>query len=569
MFASYSYHRGAFIALVYLVFGFGWILVTDYLLQAAETTDLEGMQTYKGLFFVLLSSLLIFLLTYGLHQKMHRDHVHSRTVFNHSRLALIVCDDNGKVTNCNANISKLLGFLPQELKQKKIQDLVPEGSELPSILLKGTASNTDQDDFEFSANFIHKDGFLIPASVKGSVERDQKGRVQFSSFVVEDLSELKIQEEALRLQENFIETALVSLPIGVSIHRTDTNERTFINPKFEEIYGWSAEELTDVESFFNYVYPDPDYRNEIKTRISEDILSGDPKRMQWLNIKITTKSGEERYVNAINIPIPEQKLMVSTVQDVTESFISNEQLIEGRNQLLKLNKELLRSNKELEEFAYVASHDLQEPLRMVSQFTKMLERKFADRMDEDAKRYINFAVEGAQRMQVMINDLLEYSRVSSAKEEMRLVDLNQLLDRIESTLQNRASGKHVTIEREPLPVVKGIESLLDRLFMNLLDNGLKYNHSETPVVKISVSESENSFKISIADNGIGIDNAFSERIFVIFQRLHKRDEFHGTGIGLAVCKRIVERHGGAIHLEESKNGMGGATFTFSLPKHQD
>lgn len=213
----------------------------------------------------------------------------------------------------------------------------------------------------------------------------------------------------------------------------------------------------------------------------------------------------------------------------------------------------------------MASHDLQEPLRMVSQFTKMLERKFDGQLDEDAKRYVGYAVEGAQRMQSMINDLLEYSRVSSSKEAKKVVDLNEMLDRVELTLQPRISDKKVQLERDELPKVEGFETLLERLLMNLIDNSIKYNHAEIPVVNISASQDEHSVKISIADNGIGVDAAFSEKIFVIFQRLHKREEFKGTGIGLSVCKRIVERHGGDICLEKSTNNLGGATFSFTLP----
>lgn len=515
---------------------------------------------------MLCSSVVIFFLTYWLHEKLHRNQAHSKTLFSHSKLAFLTCDTQGAITNCSENVAQILGYTPHELKKKKLIDLVPNQNNLPAHLMSKNSTDNAVSDFEHSSEFIHKDGFLIPVMIKGSVERDRAGAVQYSSFVIEDLRETQKQKEALRLQENFIETALRNLPIGVSINRTDTNESTFINPQFEKIYGWPAELMTDVDSFFESVYPNPVYRSEIRERIMTDILSGDPDRMRWTNIKITTQGGEERDVDAINIPIPKQNLMISTVQDVTDAYLSKLDLIQGKNQLQHLNNELLRSNKELEEFAYVASHDLQEPLRMVSQFTKMLERKFEERLDEDAKRYIDYAVEGAQRMQVMINDLLEYSRVSASKEQMREVDLHALLDNVEKTLHHRIMDKQVRIIRDKLPKVEGVESLLERLFMNLLDNSTKYNRASIPEVKIGLDETTEGYKITIADNGIGIDQAFSEKIFVISQRLHKRDEFKGTGIGLAVCKRIVERHGGEIRLEESKNGMGGATFGFTLPK---
>lgn len=566
MLANNAYNRGLYIALVYLVFGFGWILITDYLLETSTGNTFGTMQTYKGLFFVLCSSLVIFLLTYWMHQKLHRDQAHSKTLFSHSKLAFLTCDKSGRIQNSSDSVSQVLGYSPRELREMNLLDLVPERQNLPEHVINNGHQAETKNDFEHSGKFIHKNGFLIPVNIKGSVERDRAGKVQYSSFVIEDLREAVKQEEALRLQERFIEAALLNLPLGVSIHRTDTNESTFINHKFVEIYGWPAEAMTDVDTFFENVYPDPSYRAEMRKRIFDDILSGDPDRMHWSNVKITTQKGEIRYVSAINIPIPDQHLMISTVQDVTEIHLTQLDLLQRKNQLQHLNNELLRSNKELEEFAYVASHDLQEPLRMVSQFTQMLERKFSERMDDDAKRYVDYAVEGAQRMQVMINDLLEYSRVSATKEEMTEVDLNALLDQVEKNMHHRIVHKKVQITREELPAVKGVESLLERLFMNLLDNSIKYNQSEIPEVQITSSQTPGRVQISIADNGIGVAEAFSEKIFVIFQRLHKRDEFEGTGIGLAVCKRIVERHGGEIRLEESQNGMGGATFSLSLPK---
>lgn len=326
--ASNTYHRGVLVALLYLVFGFSWILITDHLTENGG--GLGSLQTYKGLFFVLCSSILIFTLVYWLHQKLHRDQVHSKSLFKHSGLAFLVCNRDGSIHNCNENISVLLGYYPHELKSKKLQDLVAKPEELPAQLRNYHSKSETSDDFEHNNSLIHKDGYLIPVKIKGSVHRDRADHVVLISFVIEDLRESLEQQAALRLQKEFTETALLNLPIGVSIHRTNTNERTFINEKFTEIYGWPEEFMTDIDSFFEHVYPDPDYRATIKTRIMQDVASGDPKRMKWSNVRITTQKGEERYVSAINIPVPDQQLMISTVRDVTEAYLASERLVKSK-----------------------------------------------------------------------------------------------------------------------------------------------------------------------------------------------------------------------------------------------
>jgi signal transduction histidine kinase len=227
--------------------------------------------------------------------------------------------------------------------------------------------------------------------------------------------------------------------------------------------------------------------------------------------------------------------------------------------------ELARSNAELEQFAYVASHDLQEPLRKVTSFCQMLERRYAGQLDERGEQYIAFAVDGAKRMQVLINDLLAFSRVGRLGRVPELVDADDLVAIAKANLAAgiEETGARIDVEGD-LPVVNGERSLLALVFQNLIGNGIKFHGDQPPRVRISVDRDDGFWRFTVADNGIGIDPEYSERIFVIFQRLHARDAYSGTGIGLAMCRKVVEYHGGRIWLEPSANGAG-ATFRFTLP----
>ena len=226
------------------------------------------------------------------------------------------------------------------------------------------------------------------------------------------------------------------------------------------------------------------------------------------------------------------------------------------------NEQLERSNKELEQFAYVASHDLQEPLRMVASYTELLEERYKGKLDEKADKYIGYAVEGAKRMQRLINDLLVLSRVNTRGKPFAPVDCNDLLEKILHGLRRIIDEKQARIEVGPLPTVTGDEGQLFQLFQNLIINGVKFHGTEKPMVKISAKHDNSEWIFSIRDNGIGIDPEFFDRIFVIFQRLHERGAYQGTGIGLSIAKKIVERHAGRIWVE-SEPGTGSA-FYFSL-----
>ncbi|HUR76844.1 MAG TPA: ATP-binding protein [Acidimicrobiales bacterium] len=233
--------------------------------------------------------------------------------------------------------------------------------------------------------------------------------------------------------------------------------------------------------------------------------------------------------------------------------------------------ELARSNADLEQFAYVASHDLQEPLRKVASFCQLLEQRYGDQLDERAHQYIAFAVDGARRMQLLINDLLTFSRVGRTSEDFVAVDLAATVTRAWDGLETqvRAAGAELRLDVDPgAGQVLGAPSLIQMLFANLLGNAVKYRRPDaTPVVQVSARADVSSVRLHVADNGIGIPEEYAEKVFVIFQRLHGRDEYEGTGIGLALAKKVVEYHGGTIAILPSP--LGGACLSFTLPVAED
>jgi light-regulated signal transduction histidine kinase (bacteriophytochrome) len=235
----------------------------------------------------------------------------------------------------------------------------------------------------------------------------------------------------------------------------------------------------------------------------------------------------------------------------------------AEQQLGRYAAELARSNAELEQFAYVASHDLQEPLRMVSSFTQLLGKRYRGRLDQDADEFIGFAVDGATRMQRLINDLLAYSRVGTRGKPFKPVDCQAIFRETRDNLMKVIEESGAVIAEESLPTVPGDEVQLLQLFQNLVANAIKFRGPESPQIRVSAQKNGPDWVFAFKDNGIGIAPEHQERIFSVFQRLHHRSEYPGTGIGLALCKKIVERHGGRIWVE-SQPGQG-STFYFSIP----
>jgi signal transduction histidine kinase len=246
---------------------------------------------------------------------------------------------------------------------------------------------------------------------------------------------------------------------------------------------------------------------------------------------------------------------------LSEERRQNAEMLEG------LNRELKLSNQELEQFAYVASHDMQEPLRMVSSFMGRLEEKYGHLLDEKGMQYIHFAVDGSKRMRQIILDLLEYSRVGRSTDKLTIVNLEYLLDDILGLFRNPIQEKKAVIKRDAMPAIVSFQAPLRQVFQNLIGNALKYQRpGVSPYIYIGAADQQNHWYFSVRDNGIGIEPGYFDQIFMIFQRLHTREQFEGTGVGLAVTKKIIENLGGKIWVE-SQPGEG-STFHFTICKNE-
>jgi signal transduction histidine kinase len=261
---------------------------------------------------------------------------------------------------------------------------------------------------------------------------------------------------------------------------------------------------------------------------------------------------------AINRSLRERNRLNAELQ---QALAQNTQML---NQLRAAGADLTRSNQELEQFAYVASHDLQEPLRKVSSFAQLLSAQYKGKLDADADEFIGYMVDGASRMQTLIQNLLAYSRLGRKGQSFAPANGSAVLRQALTNLQGAIEESGAVVTSAPLPTVLADEGQLVQLFQNLIGNAIKFCGANKPLIQVRAEPNGPAWTFSVRDNGIGIDPQFAERIFVIFQRLHSREEYPGTGIGLALCKKIVERHGGRIWLE-SKPGQG-ATFCFTIPR---
>ncbi len=251
------------------------------------------------------------------------------------------------------------------------------------------------------------------------------------------------------------------------------------------------------------------------------------------------------------------------VQQVAELRESHAETERAHQLLREQTRELERSNRDLEQFAYVASHDLQEPLRKVASFTQLLQKRYGGQLDERADQYIGFAVDGARRMQHLIQDLLAFSRVGRSGAEPEEVRLEAVLEQVLHDLGERIAESGAEVTHDPLPVVRGERALLAMLLMNVVGNALKFRHPERPPrVHLSARRDGDAWEVACTDNGIGIDPQYAERVFVIFQRLHPKEVYSGTGIGLALVKRVVEHHGGRVWVEPADSG--GTTVRWTL-----
>ena len=362
------------------------------------------------------------------------------------------------------------------------------------------------------------------------------------------VKELKDREEMIRLVvENIKDYAIILLD-------PDGNILGW-NQGAERIKGYSRNEIIGKHVSVFYM-EEENQNNEPRQNLK---LARETGRLETQGWRLR-KDGSRFYADVILTALYDDagsfRGFAKVTQDITER--RNIQI-----ELENKSDELVRSNTELEQFAYVASHDLQEPLRMVSSYVQLLANRYTDKLDEDANDFIHFAVDGSNRMRTLINNLLDYSRINRVRPFER-IQTNKLLEGILPDFKQTIKENNATVTIQMLPDINGDPVLITQLFQNLISNAIKFKSEKAPHVIISGKEVKDELVFSVKDNGIGIKKEYSDKIFVIFQRLHNKEQYPGTGIGLSVCKKIVERHKGKIWLE-SEIGNG-STFNFTIKK---
>ncbi|WNO08465.1 PAS domain-containing protein [Teredinibacter sp. KSP-S5-2] len=403
--------------------------------------------------------------------------------------------------------------------------------------------------FDGSTCWLECNDFLV------SDDDNQPHRLLTIYNNITKLKQLKAEHD--NVAERF-ELVAQGASVGIWDWYDSSSDDAYWTPKFYELLGYENNELhASLSGFLSLLHPED--HEEVMKAVNEHIKTGIPYDIKY---RLKTKSGKYKWFRASAASsldaVGSPRRMVGTIQDINDLKLNQDKLEKAITQLKS-------SNNDLEQFAYVASHDLQEPIRVISSYVQLINRRYRNTFDSDGEEFLAFIVDACKRMQTLINDLLDFSRLGRGTPEKKQVNLNEIVTNIQSFLANKIEETHAVIKVDALPTVIASPSQMERLFQNLIGNSLKYvKEGVPPEVRIGVEETAQSWQIFINDNGIGIDPKYFDKIFVIFQRLHAIDEYSGTGVGLAVCKRIVDSHGGEIWVDSAPGE--GTTFTFTLPK---
>jgi PAS domain S-box-containing protein len=472
--------------------------------------------------------------------------------------AMVVVNQAGEIVLLNLQAEKQFGYHRDELVGQKVKNIIPEGF-AERLLADGLRSVEDalaqQIGTGIELTGRRKDESEFPIEIMLSPLESAEGILVTAA--IRDISVRKDAEEHLAQMEGRYRGLLEAAPDAMVVVN-QVGEIVLLNVQVEKQFGYRRDELLGQK-----------VKNIIPEGFAERLIAdGTRTAAEALAQQIGTgieligrrKDGSEFPIEIMLSPLesPEGILVTAAIRNITERKRAEQHLV-------KTVAELNRSNDELQQFAYVASHDLQEPLRMVASYTQLLAERYKGRLDSDADEFIAYAVDGSNRMQVLIQDLLAYSRAGTNGKALRKISsdnaLTEALANLRATIQE--SGAVVTHDSLPLITTDGTQ--LAQIFQNLVGNAIKYRSAAVPNVHISaVKNGGNEWIFSVRDNGLGIDPQYFDRIFVLFQRLHGQTEFKGTGIGLAICKKMLERLGGRIWVESQPEK--GSTFHFALPE---
>jgi PAS domain S-box-containing protein len=470
--------------------------------------------------------------------------------------AMVVVNQNGEIVLLNVQAEKQFGYSRDELVGQKVKNIIPEGF-AERLIADGTRSAAEAlaqqigTGIELIARRKNRSEF--PIEIMLSPLESAEGTLVTAA--IRDISVRRAAEKHLAQMEGRYRGLLEAAPDAMVVVNQG-GEIVLLNVQAEKQFGYSRDEL--VGQKVKNIIPEgfaerlvADALRSVEDALAQQIGTG-------IELIARRKNRSEFPIEIMLSPLESAEgiLVTAAVRDITARK-------KAEANLLNKVEELNRSNEELGQFAYIASHDLQEPLRMVASYTQLLARRYKGKLDSDADEFIAFAVDGASRMQRLIQDLLTYSRVGTKGKDLLDISSEEALQQALINLRGAIEERGALVTHDPLPSVFADEMQLIQLFQNLIGNAIKYQRPGIPKVHITASmNGGKKWTFSVKDNGLGIDSQYFEKIFGMFQRLHKREEFAGTGIGLAVCKKIVERHGGSISVE-SQPGQG-STFRFAL-----
>jgi two-component system CheB/CheR fusion protein len=471
---------------------------------------------------------------------------------------LCIINEAGEFVLVSEGSMNLWGYMPKEMMHKMYIDFVAEEDKQKTLLIAGDIMSGHPVS-DFTNRYKKKDGSLVPVIWSAKWLPEEKMMYCIARNATEKIRTAR----ELAQSQSRLEYAQKIAKIG----NWDWDIKNRHWTCSEQIYHLLGVEKEDIKDFEQYILGaiHPDDRTLLFKIRDEALLSGRKIDVEHRIIKGDKSISYVETKGEISFDELGKPFWFSgTMQDITERKKAELELQQLNSDLEKRATELKSSNEDLERFAYVASHDLQEPLRMVSSFLSLIQNKLSGQIDETTNKYIHFAVDGAERMKILIQDLLKYSRLGSSNEEFVPVSLSGLVQDALSMFEGEILKNHAEVETQALPVVSGNKTQLKQLFQNLIGNALKYHNGTKPVIQIGFIDNTGHWEFFVRDNGIGIDPKFFDKIFIIFQRLHTKSDYGGTGIGLAICKKIVERHGGQIWVE-SIPGKG-STFYFTLKK---
>lgn len=481
-----------------------------------------------------------------------------KSLFEHATISILVTDENGDINLVNPNAEKLFGYTKEELTGKPIELLIPENLkeihrqhrqhyfEAPKARPMGLGKDLFARD---------KNGRTFPVEI--SLGYYKLGVKKMAVAFITDVSERKKAEAILRSSEEI--TRLIMNSALDAIICIDTNGCiTVWNPQAEKIFGWIESEVKGCR-LSEIIVPER-YRAGHEAGLKRYVSTGEQKMLNTL-IQITAmhRNGKEFPIELTVIPMHQNDndFFCAFIRDVTERK-------EAEARQKEYADDLKKKNTEMEQFVYVASHDLQEPLRTVSSFVELLKKHYKGETDENATKYMNFITDASARMQQLVKDLLEYSRLGRER-ILEPIDCNHVVHQVLSDLTTAVQESHAVINIDLLPTLSGYATEMKQLFQNLISNSLKFRKQGKPlVINISAMPREDHWQFEVVDNGIGIEERNWERIFIIFKRLHTKNEYQGTGIGLAHCKKIAELHNGRIWVNSTLGE--GSTFYFTIKK---